>query len=137
MAQLQKLNDLIETSEKEGRDYCCRREASDAEAAEDSIGRRVSINNDRGKIESTKFDVKPTLSLDTSEYRVVGHVLSDDESSRNPDYIGLGEEPAEFLNTVVPACSSLTSPEEWGSLDSDVLLDKPSSSYYQWWDFGS
>ncbi|KAL3536667.1 hypothetical protein ACH5RR_000033 [Cinchona calisaya] len=128
LVQLQKLNDLIQKSDRERGQlqdqWRCGRETSDAEPGNSNIGPTPSTD---------QFDVKPSLCLERSEYRLVDdddHVFSDDESSRNPNYFGLDQEPA------AGSCLTSGSVGEWGSLDSDVLLEKPSSSC-QWWDFWS
>jgi homeobox-leucine zipper protein len=64
-----------------------------------------------------------------------GGALSDEDSNIKVEYFGLEEEP-NLLNMVEPADGSLTSPENWGSLNSDVLFDQ-SNSNNQWWDFWS
>lgn len=89
-------------------------------------------------------ETKPSVSsLEKSEH-VLG-VLSDDDSSMKAEYnFGGGvlePEEAELLNmnmATEPAApdSSLTSPEDWGSLNSETLFDE-STSGYQWWDFWS
>jgi homeobox-leucine zipper protein len=61
--------------------------------------------------------------------------MSDDDSSIKAEYFGLDEEP-NLANFVESADGSLTSPEDWGRLNSDDLFDQ-SSSDYQWWDFWS
>lgn len=70
-------------------------------------------------------------SLDGSEHGV--GVLSDEDSSIKAEYMALDEETDPLLNMVEPVDDS---PENWGSLDSNGLLDESSSSY-QWWNFWS
>ncbi|KAL3517327.1 hypothetical protein ACH5RR_024229 [Cinchona calisaya] len=137
LVQLQKLNDLIDKSEKEGQ------EASDA----DEPGVVSSIDNGAaGNAENCTelIDVQPSMYFERSEYGLVSNVLvlsdDDDENIRtNPDYLGLEEGATEqVFNIAEPADSSLTSAEEWGRcLDSDALLEDQPSSGNQWWDFWS
>lgn len=62
-------------------------------------------------------------------------VLSDDDSSIKAEYFGLDDDP-DLLNMVEVEAGdgSLTSTEDWGSLETNVLLDQSTDSY-QWWDF--
>lgn len=146
MGQLQKLNDMINESEKE-LSNCRHDQPSDAQPGNCSGPGVLLINNGACNVESCSteisIDVKPGLRLERFEYGVVGdQALSDDESSRaNPDYLGSEEEAPELFNMAVePADSSLTFPEEWGNLDSKALLEDQqitSSCTYQWWDFWS
>lgn len=124
LAQLQKLKDLIEKSQKNSKEGQCRREDQEVSAGISSC--KVSdINN------KSEFELNPVgISL---EYGVLS---DDDDSGIKTEYFGLDEDDAELVNLVEPTESSLTSPEEWGSLQSDALLDQPTSSY-QWWDFWS
>ncbi|XP_061961012.1 homeobox-leucine zipper protein ATHB-7-like [Populus nigra] len=118
--QLQKLNDLMKKPVEEGE--CCGQGA----AVNSSEGE--SENGDATKGES---ETKPRLSIEQP-----GHglgVLSDEDSSIKVDYFELEEEP-NLMSMVEPAEGSLTSQEDWGSIDSDGLFDQ-SSSGYQWWDF--
>ena len=85
-------------------------------------------NRDNGNCES---EVKPNLSLERSEHG--GGVLSDDDSSIRADYFVMEEEPS-LLTMVEPVDGCLTSPEDWGSWDSENVFDQSSGSY-QWWDF--
>jgi homeobox-leucine zipper protein len=87
-----------------------------------------SENGDTTKGES---ETKPRLSIQQPEHGL--EVLSDEDSSIKADYFELEEEP-NLMSMVEPADGSLTSQEDWGSLDSDGLFDQ-SSSGYQWWDF--
>lgn len=94
--------------------------------------------SDNGKRPESELEAKPSLSsLERSEH-VLG-VLSDDDSCMKADY-NFGPDEAELLsmNMADPAAadSSLTSPEDWGSLNSEILFDE-STSGYQWWDFWS
>lgn len=121
--QLQKLNDLMQ---KERGQYC-------------SIGfDQESYNRDDNTIKNKEMEGKPSLSFDLSEHGVNG-VISDDDSSIKADYFGLDEESDHLLKMVEAGDSSLTSPENWGSLEDDGLLDQQpnSSNYDQWWDFWS
>ncbi|KAH8488871.1 hypothetical protein Peur_059505 [Populus x canadensis] len=118
--QLQKLNDLMKKPGEEGE--CCGQGA----AVNSSEGE--SENGDTTKGES---ETKPRLSIEQPEHGL--EVLSDEDSSIKADYFELEEEP-NLMSMVEPADGSLTSQEDWGSLDSDGLFDQ-SSSGYQWWDF--
>ncbi|XP_062091322.1 homeobox-leucine zipper protein ATHB-12 [Humulus lupulus] len=105
-------------------------------------------DSDNGKMKTeSESEVKPSLSsLERSEH-VLG-VLSDDDSSMKAAYNFeqvLEHEEAELLSMnmnlapeppAAAADSSLTSPEDWGSLNSETLFDE-STSGYQWWDFWS
>ncbi|KAM7472334.1 hypothetical protein LguiA_010517 [Lonicera macranthoides] len=76
-------------------------------------------------------EVRLGLSLEGSEHGV--GVLSDEDSSIKAEYMALDEETDQLLNMVEPVDDS---PDNWGSLDSNGLLDESSSSY-QWWNFWS
>ncbi|KAL0373860.1 UNVERIFIED_CONTAM: Homeobox-leucine zipper protein ATHB-7 [Sesamum radiatum] len=76
---------------------------------------------------------------DHTKARSLEEMHSDDDSSIRPELFGLDEEN-ELLKLVEPAAadSSLTSAEDWGSLDSDDLMNQPNDhDCYQWWDFWS
>lgn len=112
--QLQRLHDMMENS-----------------------GEQVARNSTAGKSDKkSEFEMKAGLSLDRSAEPGFG-VLSDDDSSIKAEYFGLDDEP-DLLNMVEvePGDGSLTSTEDWGTLESDGLLDQSTSSY-QWWDFWS
>ncbi|KAL0309385.1 UNVERIFIED_CONTAM: Homeobox-leucine zipper protein ATHB-12 [Sesamum radiatum] len=88
-------------------------------------------SSDHSKIQSSEVTNVGTRSLE--------EMLSDDDSSIRPELFGLDEEN-ELLKLVEPAAadSSLTSAEDWGSLDSDDLINQPNDhDCYQWWDFWS
>nr|ADH04264.1 HB1 [Nicotiana benthamiana] len=126
LLQLQKLNDLMQKSEKEEGQYC-------------SIGfDQESYNREDNTIKNKEMEGKPSLSFDLSEHGVNG-VISDDDSSIKADYFGLDEESDHLLKMVEAGDSSLTSPENWGTLEDDGLLDQQPNScnYDQWWDFWS
>ncbi|KAJ6320156.1 hypothetical protein OIU78_015529 [Salix suchowensis] len=74
--------------------------------------------------------MNPRLSNEQPEHGL--GVLSYEDSSIKAEYFEL-EEP-NIMSMVEPADGSLTSQEDWVSLDSDGLFDQ-SSSGYQWWDF--
>ncbi|KAM3378478.1 homeobox-leucine zipper protein ATHB-12 [Capsicum galapagoense] len=117
LIQLQKLNDVMK---------------------KDSIGLDSDKRADAIK-KNIEMDGRPSLSFDLSEHGANG-VISDDDSCIKPNYLGLNEDTDHHLLKMVEAGdSSLTSPENWGSLDEDSLLDQqPSSTTYdQWWDFWS
>lgn len=75
-----------------------------------------------------EFEVKPCFS--------------DDDSNIKAEYFGLDHdhdgEHDHLLSTVEmePVDGSLTSTEDWDNLDSNALLEQPSTSY-PWWDFWS
>lgn len=77
---------------------------------------------------------KLNWSLEKSKHGL--GVLSDDDSSIKAEYFGIEDEEPNLINMVEPGDSSMTSPEDWGSLNSDGLFDESSTSY-QWWDFWS
>ncbi|KAL2461446.1 Homeobox-leucine zipper protein ATHB-7 [Abeliophyllum distichum] len=87
-------------------------------------------NVDNIKSEFEAAELKPNLSEK--------HGFSDDENSTRSaaDYFSRLDEETEILKMVEAADSSLTSPEDWGSLDSEDLLNPPTTSC-QWWDFWS
>lgn len=97
--------------------------------------RQVSVSED-GNNNNNKSEIELNPTGISFEYGV----LSDDDDSGikiKTEYFGLEEDDPELMNFVEPTESSLTSPEEWGTLhSSDALLDHPTSSY-QWWDFWS
>lgn len=118
--QLQKLNEMVQQSGGAKQDSEQRLVQNSAESEAD--------NRDNGNCES---EVKPNLSLERSEHG--GGVLSDDDSSIRADYFVMEEEPS-LLTMVEPVDGCLTSPEDWGSWDSECVFDQSSGSY-QWWDF--
>lgn len=122
---MQKLKDLIEKSQNN-------KEVSGISSHQISVSdnNTNNINNNKREIE---LNLNPAgISL---EYGVLS---DDDDSGMKTEYFGLEleEDDPELIDFVEPTESSLTSPEEWGTLHSDVLLDHPTSSY-QWWDFWS
>lgn len=125
LVQLQKLNDMMK---EEGGKYCCKQE-------NDSIGFESDNREDATK--KNEMDGRPSLSFDLSSQHGANGVISDDDSSIKADYLGLNDD--HLLKMVEAGDSSLTSPENWGSLDEDGFLDQqPNSiSYDQWWDFWS
>ncbi|KAI3449303.1 hypothetical protein Pfo_005968 [Paulownia fortunei] len=85
-----------------------------------------------GESDYTKID----FGVKNIPSRSLEGMLSDDDSSMKAEFLGLDEEN-ELLKMVQPAAdSSLTSAEDWGSLDSDDLINQPTESF-QWWDFWS
>lgn len=74
------------------------------------------------------------MSLEKSEQGL--GVMSDDDSSIKAEYFGLEEDP-NLVNFVESADGSLTSPEDWGRLNSDGGLFDQSTCDYQWWNFWS
>lgn len=78
-------------------------------------------------------EAKPNASMEKSDH--VLSVLSDDDSSMKAEYFAIEEEQDQLLsiNMTEPADSS---PEDWGSLNSETLFNE-SSGQYQWWDFWS
>lgn len=89
-------------------------------------------DSDIGDAAKCESEVKPDLSFEISK-RGLG-ALSDEDSSIKAEYFELEEEHNNFMSMVEPADGSLTSQEDWGSLESGGLFDQSSSSY-QWWDF--
>ncbi|GMY09056.1 homeobox-leucine zipper protein ATHB-12-like [Fagus crenata] len=122
VVQLQKLTDLMQRPKEERK--CC---------VEGVAVNSIQGESDSGDTNKCESEMKPSLSMEISEHG--GGVLSDEDSNIKAEYFGLEEEP-NLLNMVVPADGSLTSPENWGSLNSDVLFDQ-SNSNNQWWDFWS
>ncbi|XAR53922.1 hypothetical protein NMG60_11028865 [Bertholletia excelsa] len=118
LIQLQKLNDLMQKSGEENQ--VCSQEAPE----KSNIDQLDGAEDIKGELE-----VKPAFRSEHGIGR-----LSDDDGCTRTGYFGLGEEP-ELLNIVEPADSSLTSPENWGSLESEGLLDQSGSSSCPWWDF--
>ncbi|CAA2935719.1 homeobox-leucine zipper ATHB-12-like [Olea europaea subsp. europaea] len=104
------------------------------EKAENSIsghdGKSDIANGDNIKNEVEAAELKQNLSEK--------HVFSDDENNTRSaaDYFDRLDEDVELFKMVEAADSSLTSPEDWGSLDSEEFLNPPTTSY-QWWDFWS
>lgn len=121
LAQLQKLKDLIEKSQNNKED----------QQVTGVSRHQVSVNNEENN--------KSEIELNTGRISLEYGVLSDDDDSgiKKTEYFGVeDDDPPELMNFVEPTESSLTSPEEWGTLHSDALIDHPTSSY-QWWDFWS
>ncbi|KAK8711383.1 hypothetical protein V6N13_146667 [Hibiscus sabdariffa] len=119
--QLQKLNDLVKKPKEEGQ--CCGQVAA-------------TTCNDGDKGETTaKSDSEGQLSFSMGRSEHALGVLSDDDSAIKTDYFGLEEEP-NLMSMVDPCDDSLTSPEDWRSLNSDGLFDQ-SNCGYPWWDFWS
>lgn len=117
---MQKLNDLLQKPQAE-------RHCKPDVAAN-------STQNESGNGDTTKREsgTKATLFTDKSEHGL--GVLSDEDTSIRAGYFGMEDEP-NLLN-MVDADSSLTSPEDWGSLNSDGLFHQYNSNS-QWWDFWS
>ncbi|TYI00138.1 hypothetical protein ES332_A11G113100v1 [Gossypium tomentosum] len=123
LTQLQKLNDLIKKPKEE--EQCCGQ----------VNGMRCSEGaSDKGET-TVKSDSEGQLSLSMGRSEHALGALSDDDSAIRTDYFGLEEEP-NLMSMVDPADGSLSSPEDWRSLDSDGLFDQ-SPCGYQWWDFWS
>ncbi|CAK9167031.1 unnamed protein product [Ilex paraguariensis] len=121
LTQLQKLNDLVGKSREESQ--CCR---------------EALASIDHGKIEKghstvkCEFEVKPPslcLSFDRSQHDGVGLFCGDDSSIKAEYLVQLDEESDDLLNMADG------SPENWGSLDSNDLLDQSASSNHEWFDF--
>ncbi|GAB4844636.1 hypothetical protein Ancab_038038 [Ancistrocladus abbreviatus] len=123
--QLQKLSNTVGKTESEGR--CCKA----AGAAGTSIDHPV-VNEDDKKNESEELNPS-SLPLEGSEYGAA--ILSDDGCSKSTNYFEM-EQDTDLLTMVEPACSSLTSDEDWQDLHSDDLFNRSPSSC-QWWDFWS
>lgn len=115
LVQLQKLKDIQE-------------KAGNSSSSHDGESDIANGNNIKNEFEAA--ELKPNLSGK--------HVFSDDENSTRSaaDYFNRLDEEVELLKMVEAADSSLTSPEDWGSLDSEDILNPPTTSY-QWWDFWS
>ncbi|XP_002529960.3 homeobox-leucine zipper protein ATHB-7 [Ricinus communis] len=123
--QLQKLNNMMEKSrDQEG--VCC----------EQRVGSAVNSSeaeSDNGEAIKCESEAKPrSVSVERSEHGLGGP--SDEDSSIKAEYFGLDQEEANLMSIVEPADGSLTSQEDWGSLDSDGLFDQ-SNTGCQWWDF--
>ncbi|WCJ22482.1 Homeobox-leucine zipper protein family [Euphorbia peplus] len=83
------------------------------------------LNDLMGKQSSEgESEEKGSLSMEKSE---------EESSVIKAEYFGL-EEDANLMNIVEGGEGSLTSQEDWGSLQSDVLFDH-SNNGGQWWDF--
>ncbi|XP_049389452.1 homeobox-leucine zipper protein ATHB-12 [Solanum stenotomum] len=125
LIQLQKLNDVMQ---KERGKYCCKQE--------------IELDNRCAAIKKNEMEGMPSLSFDLSSQHGTNGVISDDDidSSIKADYLGLDDDAVHHLLKIVEAeDSSLTSPENWGSLNDDGILNHQpnSSSYDHWWDFWS
>lgn len=103
---------------------CCRQEPA---------ANGIRGESDKGGSAKCDYEMKPSLSTERSEH-VLG-VLTDEDAITKPEYFELEDEP-NLLNMMEPADSTLASPEDWGSLNSEELFDQ-SSSISQWWDFWS
>ncbi|XP_048140858.1 homeobox-leucine zipper protein ATHB-12 [Rhodamnia argentea] len=120
ITQIDKLNRLIEKPQEDS-------QSSRHDSATNSIDR------ESGNGEPKHEDSQPAVLPDKS-VRLMGIPCED-------DYFGLEGEQS-LLNMAepdpepAPADSSLTSPEHWGSLETDDLLNQSSGSS-QWWDFWS
>ncbi|KAK4415794.1 Homeobox-leucine zipper protein ATHB-7 [Sesamum alatum] len=110
---------------------------SECEIQETSAAARIRITD--GESDDSKMRLSEVKS------RCLEEMLSDDDSSIRPGLFGVDEENDELLKLVEPAAaadSSLTSAEDWGSLDSDhdLIINQPNDDEYccyQWWDFWS
>lgn len=122
LKQLQKLNEVIQKPNEKGQCYAQIKPANSMESG--------SENGDTVKGEP---EVKPSPSIERSE-QLLG-VLSDDDSSIKAEYFGIEDDPA-LLKFVEKADDSFTSAEDWGTFDSEDLLNQ-SGSGCQWWDFWS
>lgn len=104
--------------------------------------KEIESDNRCSVIKKNEMEGMPSLSFDLSSQHGTNGVMSDDDidSSIRADYLGLDDD-AEYhlLKIVETGDSSLTSPENWGCLDDDGILNHQpnSSSYDQWWDFWS
>ncbi|KAI4328958.1 hypothetical protein L6164_021268 [Bauhinia variegata] len=122
LLQLQKLKDLTQKPQEQIQP-----------SAQVKAATSMDSESENGYNIKCQPELNPSPSTERSEH-VLG-VLSDDDSSIKAEYFGLEEEPS-LLNLVKHADGSLTSPEDWGTLDSNDLLGQ-STSDYQWWDFWS
>ncbi|KAL6123999.1 hypothetical protein ACLB2K_076515 [Fragaria x ananassa] len=118
VTQLQKLNDMKQRPKEE------RNNIIDGE----------SDNGDDAARSESEGKPNYQMSLEKSEQGL--EVMSDDDSSIKAEYFGLEEDP-NLVNFVESADGSLTSPEDWGRLNSDGGLFDQSTCDYQWWNFWS
>lgn len=121
LKQLQKLNDLIQKPKEQAQ--CC---------TQIKPANSMDSESENGDPVKGEPEVKLSPSMERSEH-ILG-VLSDDDSTIKAEYFGLEDEPA--LLNFGEHDDSLTSAEDWGTLDSDDILAQ-SGSGYQWWDFWS
>lgn len=101
--------------------------------------------SDGGDETKCNFDLNPTMSLEDDisikaesfglNEKLNPISLSLERSEYKADYFGLEEKP-ELLSLVGPTDSTLASPENWGSLDSENLIDQSGSNCH-WWDVWS
>ncbi|XP_027335976.1 homeobox-leucine zipper protein ATHB-7-like [Abrus precatorius] len=122
LIQLQKLNDLIQKPLEQSQ-RCAQVKGANS----------MDSESENGGTMKCEAEVKPSPSMERSEH--AHGVLSDDDTSIKVEYFGLEDEPG-LLNFAEHGDGSLTSPEDWGTFESDDLLGQ-SSSDYQWWDFWS
>ncbi|TMW82213.1 hypothetical protein EJD97_006512 [Solanum chilense] len=104
--------------------------------------KEIESDNRCSVIKKNEMEGMPSLSFDLSSQHGTNGVISDDDidSSIRADYLGLDDDAEHHLMKIVETGdSSLTSPENWGCLDDDGILNHQpnSSSYDQWWDFWS
>lgn len=91
--------------------------------------------------ESEYYKKIDELEVKNIQSRCLEEMLSDDDdSSLKAEFLGMeADEGNELLKMVEPAAaaadSSLTSAEDWGSLDSDDMINQPTEESFQWWDF--
>ncbi|PON75470.1 Octamer-binding transcription factor [Parasponia andersonii] len=144
LANYNTLASRFEALKKEKQGLVLQLQKLNADLVQSSKGTDNDKDSGSGKpTESISEANKPSLSSLEKSERVLG-VLSDDDISMKAEYdFGGGVlEPAEeaellSMNMAEPAAdSSLTSPEDWGSLNSETLFDE-STGGYQWWDFWS
>ncbi|MFX6535171.1 hypothetical protein ABTG41_13040, partial [Acinetobacter baumannii] len=127
LSQLQKLkNEMVEKPENSN-------QFQNQETA--AAGNISSTSDEESDYKKMEFDVMNVRS------KSFEGILSDEDnnsSSIKTEFLGLDDQDQnDLLQMVEPAPdSSLTSAEEWGSLDSDDLIHQPAQSC-QWWDFWS
>ncbi|CAO2835417.1 unnamed protein product [Amaranthus hypochondriacus] len=98
-----------------------------------------SENNNKTTKNEEKYEEKPALSLEGSEYGACS-ILSDEGSSENTNYFTMEDETDHILRMVqqpVDHHDSFTSGDQgWDDLHSPSLFDRPVDSF-QWCDFWS
>ncbi|KAK9743209.1 hypothetical protein RND81_03G224500 [Saponaria officinalis] len=128
LVQLEKLKGIVEKSDGEKQ----KGNESGVTNSEESRSEIDKFEKSKNEIKSVQSEeLKPTISLDGSEYGGASMLSSDEGSSENNNYFGM-EEDTDLLTMVQPIVGhSLTSPQEWDGLY-DHSLDNS-----QWLDFWS
>ncbi|KAK7292852.1 hypothetical protein RJT34_15706 [Clitoria ternatea] len=126
LIQMQKLNDLIQKP-LESSHRCSQVKVANS---------MDSTESENGAANKCEAELKPSpSSMERSEHAL--GVLSDDDTSIKVEYFGLEDGPGGLLNFAEHADGSMTSPEDWGTFESDDLLGQSTSDGFQWWDFWS